>query len=252
MGYKWKVVPFCKEQLLDIDPKDIIPGGVFRTCDVYKSGGGYDKFPEICKKRLGIDTNPKQFVVQLYGCHLSCPYCYVTQNGIWGDYIEYTSEELVDEFIKTGLDVFHLMGGSPALYIDHWPELLDALDDKGRFIFHSDLLLTEKRYNISILKHIARPNCLYAVNIKGVYPEDYRTNTGKEFNSSIFWGNLWNLDLTKVPLYITFTNPDMGYYELFLDRIKDHFCEKLLEDSFIIDLIEYDATKQQEMEKVGK
>ncbi len=243
MKYKWKVVPFCKEQLLDIDTKDIITGGVFRTCDVYKSGGGYDKFPEICNKRLKVDTNPKQFVVQLYGCHLSCSYCYVTQNGIWGDYIEYTSEELVDEFVKTGLDVFHLMGGSPALYIEYWPELLDALAYRGQFVFHSDLLLTEKKYDRYILKSISKTNCLYAVNIKGVTPEDHKINTNKEFNSSVFWSNLWGLYVEDVPLYITFTNPDMDHYELFLDRIKTSFSEKLLEDSFIIDLIEYDATK---------
>lgn len=251
MGYKWKVVPFCEEQLLDIDPEDILPGGVFRICDVYKSGGGYDRFPEICNNRLKLDTNPKQFVVQLYGCHLSCTYCYVTQNGIWGDYIEYTSEELVDEFIKTGLveyklapDVFHLMGGSPALYIEHWPELIDKLDSRGGFVFHSDLCLTEKRYDRHVLEAIARPNCLYAVNIKGVTPEDYRKNTNKDFDSSMFWFNLRNLYIAKVPFYLTFTNPDMEHYEMFLDRIKVSFSEELLKDSFVINLIEYEATKQ--------
>lgn len=242
--YKWKVVPLCKEQLLDIDPEDILPGGIFRTCDVYKSGGGYDKFPAICEKRLGIKTYPKQFVAQLYGCHLKCPYCYVTQNGIWNKPVEYTTDELLLEFFDSGCDVFHLMGGSPALYIEHWHEIINNLNDK--YVFHSDLILTEKRFNRPLLKAISMTNCLYAVNIKGVTPQDYERNTGKKFDSSMFWLNLWDLKVCEVPFYMTFTNPDMDHYQIFVDHIKQIYGEELLEDSFIIDLIDYEAVKAYE------
>lgn len=244
MTYKWKVVPLCKEQLLDIKSEDVLSGGVFRTCDVYKSGGGYDKFPDIYKKRTGKTTNPKQFVVQLYGCNLECPYCCVTQNGIWGDYLEYDSDELVEEFLKTGLEVFHLMGGAPALYIEHWPEMINKLNKKGNFVFHSDILLTEKRFDRYLLHAISKPNCLYAVNVKGVTAEDYKRNTNKEFDSSLFWLNLWDLYIENVPFYITFTNPDMDYYEDFVNYVKNRFNDAILDDSFVIELKEYDTVKE--------
>ena len=244
--YKWKVVPLCEEQLLDIKPEDVLPGGIFRTCDVYKSGGGYDKFPEICKKRLGLYTNPKQFVVQLQGCHLKCPYCYVTPNGVHGDYIEYTTEELLREFFRTGLDVFHLMGGSPALYLHQWPELIEGL--AGNYVFHSDLTLTERKYGVGVVKKIRGVNCLYAVNIKGVNREDYEKNTGVNFNNPSGYPKmvLHNLGLlidNEVPFYITFTNPNMKYYYRFCAVIAELWGPEYLDDSFIIDIIDYDAVK---------
>jgi len=239
--YKWKVVPLCKEQLLDVKPEDVIQNGLFRSCDVYKSGGGYDKFPEICMERLGIETNPKQFVVQLYGCHLKCPYCYVTQSGIWGKPILFPTSWLVKAFMDTGLDVFHLMGGSPALYLKHWPELIDALpDDK---IFHSDLLLTESQYDIKVLKNIARDNCLYAVNIKGVTPKDYERNTGSTFRWETFFLNLERLIRSGVNFYLTFTNPDMNNYDEFCETLIAFYGSTIMDESFVIDLIDYDAIK---------
>ena len=241
MEYKWKVVPLCEEQLLDITPSDVLYNGLFRKCNVYKSGGGYDVFPQIFYKRKGYYINPTQFVVQLYGCHLKCPYCYVTPNGIWNEPVEFTSEELVENFVGTNLDVFHLMGGSPALYIEYWPELIGMLDNYGQFIFHSDLLLTEKRYNRPLLKAISQENCLYAVNIKGVTEEDYKRNTGMEFDSPMFWLNFYDLVVCNVPFYVTFTNPDMRYYEKFYDHVRNVFGQDVLEDSFVIDLKEYEA-----------
>ena len=254
--YKWKVVPLCKKQLLDVKPNDILSNGLFRTCDVYKSGGGYDKFPAICEKRLGRKTNPKQFVVQLYGCHLKCPYCYVTNDGVFGDYVEFTTEELVTEFRKTGLDVFHLMGGSPALYMEQWPELIEALGDD--IVFHSDLTLTEFKYGMSVLRDISKSNCLYAVNIKGVDNDNYKLNTGCEIDVNRFTYNIYAFlakrlvyspsSSTIVPFYFTFTNPDMNKIEKFYSWVRSiekwmRIEPSTLEDSFIIDLVEYEAIK---------
>ena len=245
--YNWKVVPLCAEQLMDIDPKDVIPGNVFRLCDVYKSGGGYDKFPLICEKRTGRKTNPRQFVVQLYGCHLQCSYCYVTPSGIWNKPLVYTTDGLAKAFFTTRklksdhIDVFHLMGGSPALYIDHWPELIDRLGNEA--VFHSDLLLTEGIYKKEVLEDIAKPNCLYAVNIKGVTSEDYKHNTNCEIDWNTFWFNMGSLMIFEVPFYITFTNPDMNHYEEFCDTLRKRYGARILEDSFVIKLIEYEATR---------
>ena len=88
-NYKWKVVPLCEEQLKDVRNEDILDNGNMRKCNTYRGGGGYDQFPNILKKRLNIELeNYEQLIIQLYGCNLSCPYCYVTKNGIFNKYIE--------------------------------------------------------------------------------------------------------------------------------------------------------------------
>ena len=242
--YKWKVVPLCESQLLDIKAEDVLPGGVFRTCDVYKSGGGYDKFPSICEKVLGIRTNPKQFVVQLYGCHLACPYCYVTPDGVWGEYVEHTTVELLHNFSKTNCDVFHLMGGSPALYLEYWVEIVDRINKiNNSCVFHSDLLLTEKEYNFIDLFRSSGPNCLYAVNIKGTDLVNYKKNTNKKLNVNLFWSNFELVVNSGINFYLTFTNPNKQSYPEFVNTVKEKYGNDVMNNSFIIDLIDYDAVK---------
>lgn len=249
--YDWKIVPLCKEQLLDIDPKDVLPGGEFRLCDVYKSGGGYDKFPAIFERRTGRKTSPKQFVVQLYGCHLKCPYCYVTPNGIWGKPIYYHTDGLAKVFFTAqkmfrnhfDIDVFHLMGGSPALYIEHWPELIDRLG--GGVVFHSDLCLTEGLYDEDVLKAMTRSNCLYAVNIKGITQENYRENTGVDDDVAglLLLANLDRLVRNDVPFYLTFTNPDKKYLDEYCDSLQEVYGDDILKDMIVIDIIDYESVK---------
>lgn len=245
--YKWKVCPIQGRQLKDVRKEDIF--GDFRICDTYRGGGGYDQFPNIAAKRL----NPwmlskmhghlaKQFVVQLYGCHLNCPYCYVTADGVRGRFKKYTSNQLVMlEFLraygKYRCGVFHLMGGSPALYINHWHKILDILPSK--FIFHSDMLLTEKLY--PDLSKLRRPNALYAVNIKGVTDEDYYRNTANKIDWRTFWTNFDNLVMAGPEFYITFTNPDLKNLDNFKRELVNRYSEEVLKDSFIIDLVKYDA-----------
>lgn len=103
----WKVCPIQGPQLLDVRVEDLIQGGHFRVCDTYRGGGGYDKFPAICKRKLGLEGR-LQFIVQLYGCHLRCPYCYVTEAGYLGRWISYTSDELIKAYKQTPAQVFHL------------------------------------------------------------------------------------------------------------------------------------------------
>lgn len=111
---KWKVCPIQGRQLKDVRKEDLF--GDFRFCNTYRGGGGYDKFPKIAKKR-GFTCRgdmSTQFVVQLYGCNLCCPYCYVTKDGIWGSYELYTSEQLLGAYGRAYIarqpGVFHLMG----------------------------------------------------------------------------------------------------------------------------------------------
>lgn len=42
---KWPVVPLSEGQLKDVNPADILEEGLYRKCDTYRGGGGYDQFP---------------------------------------------------------------------------------------------------------------------------------------------------------------------------------------------------------------
>jgi uncharacterized Fe-S cluster-containing radical SAM superfamily protein len=242
----WKVCPIQGRQLKDVREEDLFRD--FRICNTYRGGGGYDQFPYIAEKR-GLTKDligdvGKQFVVQLYGCHLACPYCYVTQDGIFGEYKNYTSAQLslasFDAWVEHDAGVFHLMGGAPALYHQQWHELLDVLDPNT--IFHSDLLLTEKPYELNTLRMANRKNALYAVNIKGT-PKTHYKNTGRKLDEKLFWSNLDKVVESGMNFYITTTKPDFDTPS-FLESIDDRYPEKnILEDSFFINLINYEALK---------
>ena len=236
----WPVVPIGEYQRLDVRPDDLLDGGDFRRCDTYRGGGGYDHFPGICEKRLGRLLH-HQFVVQLYGCNLDCPYCYVTRSGVWGKAKHFTTKQLVHAFERSGQEVFHLMGGAPALYLNGWPELVAELPAA---VFHSDFLLTEQPYDESVLADIAalgRGNTLFAVDIKGTTPADYERNTRKKFKADLFWGNLDRLVRNGINFYLTFTNPDMGNYDAMVESLVARFGRAIMDDAFIIKLVDYDA-----------
>lgn len=246
--FEWPVCPIQGRQLDDVTPSDIF--GDFRICKTYKSGGGYDQFPKIATKRRIVTpdmlgSRDIQFVVQLYGCHLRCPYCYVTRDGVMGVTKRYNSLELASQFYdalqKHGTGVFHLMGGAPALYLAKWPELLDCLGDD--VLFHSDLMLTESYYTIPEIEAINKPNTIYAVNIKGVTSKDYYENTGKDIDWKMFWQNMCTLRLVGLNFYITFTAPDPLMLPPFKQELIKRFGEQVLEDSFIINLKQYNALK---------
>lgn len=238
----FKVVPICDKQRMDIDDKHILENGLYRTCDIYKGGGGYDKFPEICNKRLGLRYS-NQFVVQLQGCTLRCPYCYVTEEGIFGDDILVSAEDLVNAFNNSNQDVFHLMGGAPALYIEDWYSIINILDPSK--VFHSDLLLTERGYDDDVLLSINKPNTIYAVSIKG-FGIEYLMNTGVEFNSRLFWKNLDKVISNNLNFYFTYTNMTDSSINEFKSNCKlklKNYNERIFEDEFKIELIEYEALK---------
>ena len=236
-NFRWKVVPISPKQKLDVREEDLF--GDFRLCETYRGGGGYDKFPEICERRLGKKLH-KQFIVQLRGCNLECPYCYVTQEGIWGQANLYTSQQLVDNFLLSKQEIFHLMGGAPALYLTKWKELLKIFHkDK---VFHSDFLLSEFPYKLETLLEIAKfTNTLFAVSIKGTNRLNYKVNTGKDFNESLILANLDLLIKAKINFYITFTGISAIEREVYKDKLKIIFGETILKDSFDIDLINYRA-----------
>jgi uncharacterized Fe-S cluster-containing radical SAM superfamily protein len=236
---QWRVVPICKYQRLDVRPEDLLNHGHFRKCETYRSGGGYDQFPAIYERRFGVRPHT-QFVVQLFGCPLDCSYCYCTRSGVWGKWREYTTERLVDAFKHSGQEVFHLMGGAPALYLDSWHEILSALPEGA--VFHSDFLLVERPYRTRTLERLAsRGGCLFAASIKGTTREDFERNARRPLDEALLWSNLERLVSARVPFYLTFTNPDMAHYEEFRASLASRLGEGVLADSFVIPLRQYRA-----------
>lgn len=241
--YKWKVVPITPEQKLDVNPVDLLVDGDFRRCNTYKGGGGYDHFPTLAEKYFGENFHNLQFIVQLFGCNLDCPYCYVTRNGVWSQPKFYTSADIVKHFNESDCTVLHLMGGAPALYLGYWSDIIDELENNGKanWLFHSDLMLTERQYN-NIPLSIAHERSLYAVNIKGVTPETYRKNTRKDLDEYLFWENLQRLEWFGINFYITFTNIPEEEINMFWDLYPDkNALSKRKEEAYSINLINYNA-----------
>lgn len=247
--YKWPVCPIQGRQLLDVHEEDLFSD--YRVCNTYRGGGGYDQLPQIIKNR-GINSNTQlgeigtQFVVQLHGCHLRCNYCYVTKDGIFGKYKKVSTEEILYWFNRAKVErcsgVFHLMGGAPALYLSKWSLILEDFPKDS--IFHSDLLLSEYNYKLRELLDINLDNTIYAVNIKGTNDFNYRENTNKEPNWYMMWKNLDKVLKSGINFYITFTNPDEDLEE-FKDMLEGRFGRDILDNSFVIDLVKYDAIKNE-------
>lgn len=239
--YAWPVVPLCERQLRDVNPEDILCNGLYRRCNIYKGGGGYDKFEEIYHKRFGGEESLNmQFVVQLRGCSLACPYCYVTKDGIWGKATHVETDRLVEDFSATGYPVFHLMGGAPAKYMEFWHEILDILPEYA--VFHSDFLLQEKVYLRKVCQQIARhKRSLHAVSIKGGSPEEFQKNTGVALNTAMLWHNLDVLIEEGVQFYLTYTGMSEESIAHFKESVSQRYGDKVLEDSFAIDIIHYNA-----------
>ena len=133
------------------------------------------------------------------------------------------------------------MGGAPALYYEKWIEIIKDL--KENQIFHSDFLLSEKSHKKKKIKEIAKENCLYAQNIKGTDKENYEKNTNTKYNERKLFKNLETLVENNVNYYITFTAANNNTYEEYKEKLKKTFGEKIMEDSFKIELIKYEALK---------
>lgn len=242
--YNWQVMHLCDKQLRDINPTDILNNGLYRKCNTYKGGGGYDKFPAIYENRTNQKGNyNEQFVVQLKGCPLRCPYCYVTLDGVHnGEFSLISTDQLVKDFKDSKLPVFHLMGGAPALYIDYWHEILDQLNVDDAF--HSDLLLLEGKYSRDIIEKLATyKNSLYAVSIKGSNNTEFKTNTGVDFNEKMFFNNLDIIVEYNLPIYLTFTGMSNESIDVFKKVVVQRYGESILKDSFAIQLVKYEALK---------
>ncbi len=249
--FNWPVVPVCSRQRRDVREEDLLEGGLYRKCDSHRAGGGYDPLPRLAGKRLGKMVGQLQFVVQLRGCPLRCPYCYVTPQGIWGNAEYRSSAEIISAYKAGHYRIFHLMGGAPALYLEHWPELIQEIC--GDEVFHSDLLLIERPYKESWLKDIFTANTLYAINIKGTSDEELCMNTQVIWSRplvELFWDNLDKIIYSgrASQCYLTFTNCQPDGVLDFLCKLNQRYprglVESLLEDYVFIPLKQYNALKE--------
>lgn len=231
------VVPICEKQRKDVNPDDILNQGKYRKCNIYKAGGGYDLFPEIYQKRFRKlpENIGNQFVVQLLGCPLKCPYCYVTQDGVNGKPIMTSAKELVDDFLASGCGVFHLMGGAPALYIEKWHNIIEKLPVE--IPFHSDFVLCEKEYDQKVLDRLAAygERGLYAVSVKG--NRNFYENQNVSFE--LVKRNMYKLLESGLNYYFTFT----GMTDAEIETWKNMFSEHDYSDSLNIKIIDYEALK---------
>lgn len=238
----WDIVPLCERQLRDVRTDDILEDGLYRKCDTYRGGGGYDKFPEISEKFTGKPLH-NQFVVQLRGCSLSCPYCYVTPDGIWGEPVLRDSAQLLKAFESSGQEVFHLMGGAPALTAENvyaMKEIVQGIPS-GQ-LFHSDLLLVEHPYQIAAFRQLANTPAIFAVDIKGLTTEEFRVNTGTEWVSELFYSNLDVLLESGINMYFTFTAVDHALAADFMEYLHSRSQGREFY-AYHIELILYDALK---------
>lgn len=257
----WKVVPISDNQKLDVRPEDLLNDGLYRKCNTYRGGGGYDQFPVIAARRFGIPPSASpfnlQFIVQLFACTLDCPYCYVTRAGVWGKYVEKTDAELIDAFLQSGQRVFHLMGGAPGIYLKQWAQLaflLGQFDQKA--IFHSDLLLNEGVYSVDALRNLANNSDrhLIAIDVKGTTDEEWLRNTRRPAIWDLFWENFRRVQNSGIKAYVTFTGVDPKTLPAFWERAEKEGLNatQWRNDSFVIDLIEYDAVPYVDSQPWGK
>lgn len=158
-----------------------------RICTVLK--GGHDRgdnSPHRFAKLFGgaWQQYNNHFVIQTACCPFKCPYCYV--DNLNND-IQLAPMQLVQMYIKykmqspCDVNVFHLMGGAPAMYCEFLPAIRSALDivGLGDTILFTDTILVEnslygvKPWEYMKLHHFCMVGCL-----KGTDPGDFVKNTG--------------------------------------------------------------------------
>lgn len=138
----------------------------------------------------------------------------MTEEGIHGVPTHVSSKTIIDAYKKTGVEVFHLMGGAPAYYINHWPELINDVD-----IFHSDMLLVEQHYDGSVLKDIRMG--LYAVSIKS--PEIYT-----EAQINMLFKNLEKVVSSGIDFYLTITGEDTALSDDVLNCVPKNIADGVI------------------------
>lgn len=223
---------------------------IARICTVVKDKKSSDNRGDLVPYRMaelfgGLwEEYNHHFIVQVAGCPLKCPYCYV--DNLKTD-LFMTADELVDKFISfkkevelrfsIKVNVFHFMGGAPALYCDFWKELRDSLDEHGlkEVILFSDVILVENYFTKKTpweyiyLHHFIITGCL-----KGTNKENFIINTGFD---------LFQQALVELKNYIYFKNfylTLIGFDEKSLADVYDIIPKNKID---FLNIVNYEVTK---------
>ena len=222
----------------------------YRLCEVIKEPKAFDNRGDCSPYRMAdlfggnwIDYN-FHFIVQVAGCPLRCPYCYVDNMKVDQ---QITAFQLVQDFIQfrkavlmkyeINLQVFHLMGGDPGLYAFIWPQLRSLLDELGQqdVILFSDVVFVENhKTGIKPWKYLDIKRFLLTGCLKGVNPENFHKNTG------LSW---FNIAIKELEYYVDAPN----FYLCLIENDKNIELIKNIIDPSKIDylqVINYEVTKQ--------
>lgn len=187
-----------------------------RTCTVAKGDPPAspigDTTPWILEKRYGHSWKHwnRQFVVQVAGCPLECPYCYIDNLSAG---MAITIEEMISWYREFRyrvheLNIFHFMGGCPGAHAHYWPIIRQELDEAGfeDSVLVTDAILVEEwAYGIKPWIHI--PNrTLVLVCIKGTSFSNFEANTGRNLFPVAMRELNHYLPLSEV--HFTLTEPD--------------------------------------------
>lgn len=130
------------------------------------------------------------YVIQLAGCPLDCPYCYV-DNLEANTY--FSAVSLVESYkavrfeastkFGVSLKVLHVMGGAPAVYCEFWPKLRMELDEQGLddVIIFSNVILVENWFHgVEPWLYMNIQNFIVEGCLKGTNRKNFIRNTGHD------------------------------------------------------------------------
>jgi len=219
-----------------------------RVCTVYTDTRRDigDKSPYRMAKMFGGTwaAYNNHFVVQVAGCPLDCPYCYVDNLEPDIDVSAVTLVALFKAFrdqaavdFKVPLNVFHLMGGAPAVYCKFWPELREELDHQGCedvVLFSNTILVERHAHQVCPWEYMKLPRLIVEGCLKGTNPNNFWRNTGKDW---------FYYAVAELALYVLYGN---FYLTLINHDVKDlpwvySSMEKDRVD--LLTVVEYKATK---------
>jgi sulfatase maturation enzyme AslB (radical SAM superfamily) len=250
---KVQISKIGKIQKIDIEKSTGIKyyNDIARVCTIIKDDGAYDNRNDRSPYRMAElfggnwkDYN-NHFIIQVAGCPLKCWYCYI--DNLKKD-IEMSAQEMVDMFIEfrkdikqkfnVDLNVFHFMGGAPAIYCEFWPILRETLDKNNlkNIILFSDVIFVETYfYNVKPWNYMDLDNFIVVGCLKGTNKKNFKENTGKD---------LYSEALSELSNYIKFEN----FYLTLINYDKNHLDNiyKLIPKSKIdlLKIVDYEVVKR--------
>ena len=219
-----------------------------------------------------IEKYRDNFIYQIKGCNINCPWCYVDEinkNGLPGDYSEWFSiPEIIDTFEKTRaerknskegeLNRIRPSGGEATIVIEQWLENLKELEkrnlSKEIFVQNDSNLTTGHFLDDLERKGEIEPNILQKIgeyknlgllaSFKGTDEKNFTENTradGKLIEESIY--SFKKYVKAGIDTYPFFYNPNPDTLESFLERLAKEVGDNVFLKSRVFRLKIYDPLK---------